>query len=121
MWMGMHARCNATTGENYRNYKARGISVCDRWKDFSLFEADMGARPSDKHSIDRIDNSKGYEPGNCYWATSKQQMRNMRRNRLVEYGGRIMPLVEACELAGVNYGTAKWRLKNGKTIDEALS
>lgn len=121
LWMGMNARCNADEGENYQNYKARGIAVCERWKDFAAFEGDMGSRPSARHSIDRRDNSRGYEPSNCYWATQKQQMRNMRRNRLVEYQGQRMPLVEACELSGVKYGTAKWRLDNGRTDVEAFS
>jgi hypothetical protein len=118
--MGMNARCRATEGENYQNYVLRGITVCERWKDFAVFAADMGPRPSPHHSIDRRNNSRGYEPDNCYWATQKQQMRNMRRNRIVEYLGKEMTLIEASERSGVNYGTAKWRLDNGRTFKEAF-
>ena len=116
----MHARCRATEGEDYQNYVLRGITVCERWNDFAVFESDMAPRP-DGRSIERRDNNKGYSPENCYWATQKQQMRNMRRNRIVEYKGEKMTLVEAAERSGVNYSTAKWRLNNGCSDAEAFS
>ncbi len=83
VWTGMKTRCNNKKEKSYKNYGARGIKVCDRWsgKDgFINFYKDMGSRPSDKHSIDRIDGSGNYEPGNCRWATKHQQGANQRIN-----------------------------------------
>lgn len=78
-WKAMKRRCTAIRSPDYKWYGARGISVCDRWKNsFPNFLADMGCRPSSKHSIDRIDNEGDYEPGNCKWSTAKEQARNRR-------------------------------------------
>lgn len=63
------------------------VSVCERWNDYKLFRLDMGERPSSKHSLDRIDNSKGYEPGNVRWATSMEQNSNRGNNVWIETRG----------------------------------
>ena len=80
-WFHMRERCEKATHPSYANYGGRGIRVCERWMSFKNFFADMGRRPSPKHSIDRIDNDGNYEPGNCRWATAKQQMSNQRRSQ----------------------------------------
>jgi hypothetical protein len=81
----MRQRCSDAGCDDYRDYGARGIRVCDRWQqDFTAFLADMGERPSPKHELDRIDNSRGYEPGNVRWATRTQQARNTRATVLTE-------------------------------------
>lgn len=83
IWRQMRQRCSNPSRPYYRHYGGRGIRVCDLWeKSFAAFERDMGPRPSPKHSIDRIDNDKGYEPGNCRWATPKEQTRNRSNVRL---------------------------------------
>lgn len=83
IWKAMKQRCSDPTCSNWENYGGRWIKVCERWaNDFPAFLADMGPRPSPKHSIDRIDNNGNYEPGNCRWATSVQQNNNRRPPRL---------------------------------------
>lgn len=79
IWKGMKARCSNPKHTGYSRYGARGISVCARWRDsYEAFLADMGRRPSGKHSIDRINNEGNYEPSNCRWATASEQRRNQR-------------------------------------------
>jgi hypothetical protein len=81
-WASMKARCNNPNFPKYHLYGGRGIKVCDRWvNDFSAFLEDMGRRPPNKTSIDRIDGDKGYEPGNCRWADDFEQNRNRKFNR----------------------------------------
>lgn len=81
-WQAMKSRCNNPNASKYHLYGGRGIRVCDRWQnDFSAFLADMGRRPPDKTSLDRIDGNKGYEPGNCRWANDFEQNRNRNFNR----------------------------------------
>lgn len=72
-WLGMLDRCENPDCKNYRDYGARGIKVCDRWHDIASFLADMGDRPTSRHSLDRIDVNGNYEPGNCRWATVKEK------------------------------------------------
>jgi hypothetical protein len=80
VWAGMHARCRDATNQVYGG---GGVRVCSRWRSFGAFLADMGPRPPGS-TLDRRDNSKGYSPDNCRWATTKQQARNRRVNRLDE-------------------------------------
>jgi len=77
-WKQMRQRCNNPNHPRYADWGGRGISVCDRWEDFKLFDADMGPKPTSTHSIDRIDNDGDYTPNNCRWATPEQQSVNQR-------------------------------------------
>lgn len=77
-WASMRERCNNPKAHNYHLYGGRGIRVCERWNSFENFIADMGLRPTDTHSIERVDNDGNYEPSNCKWATKLEQSRNRR-------------------------------------------
>lgn len=119
-WNGIVQRCTNPNYSAYAGYGGRGVSICDRWlsgedglSGVECFLADVGARPSPQHSIDRINNDLGYEPNNVRWATPKEQQRNQRTNRIIEIGGERICLSEACERTGVNYATAGGRLRRG--------
>lgn len=76
-YQNMLARCSSPNRPDYKYYGAKGITVCRRWREsYTNFIADMGPRPSAKHSIERVDRSRGYEPGNCVWATNTEQRIN---------------------------------------------
>jgi hypothetical protein len=122
-WRAMRARCSNPKLKCYHNYGGRGIQVCAEWAEsFEAFYRHIGPRPSPRHSLDRIDNSRGYEPGNVRWALPMQQNRNSRRNLLVEYGGRTLTLIEWAELTGINYYTIMSRIYDlGWSVERALT
>jgi hypothetical protein len=76
-WQAMHQRCYKPKTRSFEYYGGRGIAVCERWKSFENFLADMGERPADK-TLDRIDSNSHYEPQNCRWATGSEQRLNQR-------------------------------------------
>ncbi len=122
-WCKMISRCTNPSTKDAPRYGGRGITVCDRWRhDFAAFFADMGPKPGPGYSIDRFPNSNGnYEPGNCRWATAKQQSLNRGNfNHMIDFEGRQMTVSEACELAGLSVDAVLERLKAGWTADRAL-
>jgi len=98
IWSKIVTRCTNPETKDYPKYGGRGIQICDRWRDFANFFADVGHRPSLQHSLDRINNNGNYEPGNVRWATAKEQARNRRGNHLVCLNGKVMTKAEALEL-----------------------
>lgn len=122
IWRGMLRRCLNSTDIGFKYYGGRGIAVCDRWAtSFDAFYADMGARPSPSHSIERRNNDGAYSPGNCKWGTPVEQARNSRNTRFVIYQGRRMSTVEAAELAGIKVNTVRARQHKGWSDEAALT
>lgn len=119
IWRAMINRCNNPKVERYPAYGGRGISVCARWTGpggFEKFISDIGDRPTEKHSIDRIDVNGNYEPGNVRWADQKTQDANRRNTVMVEYMGERMTMSEASRVSGIGRATLKWRHDNGKPL-----
>lgn len=122
VWSSMLSRCRNKNDAGFANYGGRGVMVCKRWECFELFLADMGERPSAKHSIDRFPNQNGnYEPGNCRWATRTEQNRNKRTNRILVYNGKAATLSEWSIVTGIKRSTISMRLKAGWSVDQTLS
>lgn len=120
-WAGMIQRCENPRASGYADYGGRGIKVCERWKKFELFLADMGPRPGMQYSIDRQDVDGDYEPSNCRWATAGEQARNSRRTRLYELDGERLCIRDWSIRSGVHYDTLWHRLtRQGMTIQQAL-
>lgn len=123
IWIGMIRRCGDSGHVGFRDYGGRGISVCESWREsFAAFLADMGPRPSPKHSIDRFPNNDGnYEPGNCRWATYTQQARNTRANRIVTWRGETHCISEWAEIVGLPYMTLLFRVRRGWPLDRVFT
>lgn len=121
IWTGMLTRCRNPHSKSFKRYGAVGISVCERWSDFTMFLQDMGPRPTQKHSIDRIDGTKGYAPGNCRWATTKEQCSNQQRNIRVAFNGKTQTLKQWSEELGIAYGTLQSRRRAGWTVERLLA
>lgn len=120
-WQTMRLRCLNPSNRAYPAYGGRGITVCDRWlDDFEAFLADVGAKPSARHELDRIDNNRGYEPSNCRWVTRSQNDRNRRSTLWVDYRGERRRLIDLCEQFGTWLDTVKFRLEHGWTMEAAV-
>lgn len=120
-WQAMWSRCTNPKSRDYERYGARGIAVCDRWKDYRAFLTDVGRKPGPDYSIDRIENNKGYEPGNVRWATRQRQGRNRRTTVQLTFLGRTQSLADWADQLGFNRLTIWHRLKNGWSVAEALT
>ncbi len=104
---------------NHKRYARLGL--CEQWeKSFEQFLADMGPRPSAAHTIDRIDNEKGYDPTNCRWALPKTQANNRSITKMLCYRGETKPLTEWAALLGIKSITLRSRLRKGASVAEAF-
>jgi hypothetical protein len=111
---GMLARCYNKSNKDFHNYGARGISVCEEWKNsFEVFyNWAITNGYSDNLSIDRIDVNGNYEPSNCRWTTNKQQSRNTRKNHFYTYKGETKTITEWAEIKGIRRDTLTYRIKH---------
>lgn len=123
IWAHMRSRCNDPTNDHYNRYGGRGIKVCDEWyKDFMKFyNWSIANGYSDKLSIDRINNDKGYCPDNCRWATAKTQANNTSQNKRVEYNGETHTIAEWSDIVGIKQNTITYRLKRGWSVERTLT
>ena len=112
-WCHMKYRCLNPDNKHYSDYGGRGIKICDRWLNFENFFADMGSRPSPKHSLDRVDNNDNYRPGNCRWATKAEQENNKRNNRLITIEDVTLTITQWKKKMGYGENVILMRLKRG--------
>lgn len=120
-WHGIKGRCLSPTDKAFPRYGGRGITICERWRDsFANFLADMGPKPSTQHSVERIDNNKGYSPENCVWGTSAEQTRNTRYNRKLTLNGETLCMTDWATRLGMGVDTLFQRLKTW-SVERALT
>lgn len=121
-YRSMVNRCQQPGCKQFPLYGGRGIKICSRWLDsFENFAADMGEPPTPKHELDRRDNDGNYEPGNCRWATRKEQMRNTGATRWITFKGRTLNLSAWAEEIGMLPSSLESRLRKGWSIERALT
>lgn len=113
-WRGIVERTTLPTSTHFHRYGGRGITVCNEWLTYENFAADVGQPPSEKHSIDRIDNNKGYFPGNVRWATAREQAQNRSTNIWVLYQGKKMIASDVAKAMNVSKSTISRWLALGK-------
>ena len=125
LWSSMLTRCYNKNSKHYNIYGGRGIKVCDRWLPvnfgFEHFVSDMGERPSNMHTLDRINNDGDYCPENCRWATITQQSNNKRKSIIVYYFGKRIYLKELCQIIGLNYSRVAHQIQKGFDINSIIS
>lgn len=120
-WSNMIARCTRKNHPRYADYGGRGITVCKRWRKFEFFLADMGRKPTRKHTIERKDNDKNYCPSNCRWATKAEQNRNTRLSCLLTHDEKTLTLSQWAEITGMQHQTISSRKRRGWSDAEAVS
>lgn len=122
IWSNMLQRCGNPKNDNYQRYGAKGINVCEEWKDFQAFYKWATANGyTENLSIDRIENSKGYCPENCRWETPQAQTDNRGCTHNISFNGKTQTLKRWAEETGIPYKNLLWRINKGWPIDRALT
>ncbi len=120
VWHAMIQRCRNPQDPSWADYGGRGITVCDRWRDYAVFMGDMGPRPRGA-TLEREDVDGGYSPENCRWATPREQANNRRTNRLVTYQGATRTLADWARAVGLRKGCLQQRIAAGWPVERALT
>lgn len=121
-WWNMIQRCRNPAHPKYKDYGARGITVCAEWKEsFQNFLRDLGRRPSDDHTLERVNNAQGYHRRNCKWATHREQQQNRRVNLTVQTPDGAVCAAELARRIGVSKGTMYYRIRAGWTFKRMTS
>lgn len=120
-WGKMRDRCRNPNSPKFKDYGGRGITVCDEWDSFRRFFADVGAKPSPAHSIERVDNARGYSPDNVIWALPRDQSRNKRNNIRLTFRGETLVLTDWAKRIGLCKRTLSWRIRVGWGVERALT
>jgi len=121
VWASMLRRCTNPKNPRFSRYGGRGITVCERWKDFASFIADMGPRPEGPLTIERLDNDGPYSPENCRWASYREQSRNTSQNRLLTLDGVTLCLQDWCVRLGLTRNAVNARLRSGWSVERILT
>lgn len=122
IWCGMNGRCNHVSNTNFKYYGAKGIKICKEWEDYKTFKAwAIQNGYKDDLSLDRINNSENYEPGNCRWVTMKEQQNHKTNNHKLTYNGEEKTISEWAEITGIKTATLFTRIKRGWSTERALT
>ena len=122
IWGSMRNRCNRENDKSYIYYGAKGITVCDEWKDFVNFrDWALSHGYSDDLTIDRINPKGNYEPSNCRWATEKQQQNNKTSNHFLTYKNETKTIAGWSDETGIKPITILMRIRRGWTVEDALT
>lgn len=129
IYIDIKKRCYTKTSTHYKDYGGRGITICQEWlDDFMNFYNDMGEKPGDEYSIDRIDNNGNYSKENCKWSTQSQQCRNRRSSVKLEFNGVTKNLIDWAEELGFSYDllwdrifAQKWSIEKALTTPKILN
>ncbi len=121
-WQAMNTRCHNPNHRSFKNYGAKGISVCQRWRDsFEDFLKDMGPKPTPRHTLDRYpDRAGNYDPDNVRWASPVEQANNQSKNRRYSLLGRTQTLTEWVRELGLVYSKVRYRLDHGWSVEAAF-
>lgn len=120
IWSKLKARCDNPNTKSYKDYGAKGITYCEKWKSFEGFWEDMQEGYEDDLTIDRIDYTKNYCNENCRWITKAMQAQNKSDNVIVEYNGEKLPLKTMCNKLNLPYRTIRYRIKSGWSVNDAF-
>lgn len=122
IWKTMHSRCEREKDISYKNYGAKGVTVCLEWNDVKVFSDWANSNGyTDTLTLDRIENTENYEPNNCRWSTMLEQENNRSNNKFLEYNGESDTVSNLCRKYNKNYNTIQYRLRTGWTVERTFN